>query len=69
MPAPCRHHHIIGRIVDECGDYVFGESVQGFITEDGRFVDRFWAKQIAKVADQILPGRGETPELYSEDLW
>lgn len=69
MPAPCRHHHVIGNIVRDTRDYVFGDSVQGFITESGHFVDRFEAYKIAKENKQILPGQGKADRLYSEDLW
>jgi hypothetical protein len=40
---------------------------QGFITSQGRFVDRAEAKKIAIKAGQIA--ESEFPQLYSEDLW
>lgn len=40
---------------------------QGFLTSEGRFVDRIEAIDIAKEAGQIE--KAEFFQLYSEDLW
>ena len=45
------------------------ENLQGFVTEDGVFLDRVQAHRVASHAKQILPGRGKRRELYTEDLW
>lgn len=42
------------------------EDVQGFVTNSGRFVDRFEAVGIAVKAGQIA---GHKYKLYSEDVW
>jgi len=48
------------------------ESVQGFVTDDFRFLDRVEAKKYAIECGQLIAGSEEFPtstELYSEDLW
>lgn len=46
-----------------------GESVQGFLTNTNRFVDREDALIIAKSADQLNDRVRYGNELYSEDLY
>lgn len=78
LPAPARHHDVI-RHMGETGwtrEQVFA-SVQGFLTDAGRFVTREEAWPIAATAGQILPlGDGiirvappANGRLYSEDVW
>ena len=44
--------------------------VEGFLTDTDRFVDRYEAKDIAVVANQlIVPEEDTYPALYSEDVW
>lgn len=44
--------------------------VEGFLTDTGRFVDRYEAKDIAVAANQLIVPIEETyPALYSEDVW
>lgn len=49
--------------------------VQGFLTDEDVFVDRYEAFQIARAADQLLPEAKEeyvnktTTQLFSEDVW
>ncbi len=65
------HCHIIRRVSEELGIRpVTGD--QGFVTSDGRFVDRVEGCQIAIKAGQINQARyphQSDPELFSEDLW
>lgn len=65
LPPPCRHHHVIQRYHATTGRSSSGKR-QGFITSQGRFVDRSEAAQIALAAGQIEKFK---PLLYSEDLW
>lgn len=67
VPRPGRHHHVIKHMVD-CGiePPIFGE--QGFLTEDGTFVDREEARRIAIEAGQVV-NPDHPRELFSEDLW
>jgi len=71
LPAPKRHHDIIHF-------YGLGSTRhddQGFVLNDGRYVQRAPALAVARRAGQLLPnGRRlqENPtsrELYSEDVW
>jgi hypothetical protein len=64
LPRPARHHHIIAAhavVTLRCGS---GE--QGFLTSEGRFVNRRAAAEIAWIAGQTAV---ERYELFSEDLW
>jgi len=58
LPRPAYHAHVLRAYSDVLQKPV-GEHEQGFVTDRGRFVDRFEAA--------ILVGR--TGALYSEDLW
>ena len=66
LPRPARHHDVIKWMRDRnvrCGK-------QGFINNNGNFVDRETAFKIATESGQILDlnnTRGKT--LFSEDLW
>lgn len=72
LERPARHHDIIHKFVSFVGS---GE--QGFLTSDGRFVDRKEARGISEEADQIIeseivdgvPRRRIHPLLFSEDVW
>lgn len=70
LPAPKRHHHVLqSDWFIECG-----ESVQGFLTDSGHFVDRTLGMVIAREAGQLIrdetdPKKYQGPLLFSEDLW
>lgn len=67
---PARHHTILQSM-----DVIMGidtekvlPSEQGFLTDEGKFVNRVEAFYVAWKAGQLLkPTNG--PELFSEDLW
>lgn len=62
-----RHHLIMRDIVEVCGPQVApinGE--QGFVTDDGRFVDR---EEAAKIAFESGQMPSHVKRLFSEDLW
>lgn len=60
LPRPAAHAHILRAYSDVKQQPVpVSDHEQGFVTNTGRFVDRFEAA--------ILVGR--TGALYSEDLW
>lgn len=65
---PNRHHHVLQAM--EAAGVVrrFGPEQRGFITSDGRFVNRQLAREIALRAGQISKTH-DKPELFSEDLW
>lgn len=71
LPRPARHGDIIRHMVenyfiDKIRD---AEYIQGFITEEGVFVNRWTAKKIATKAGQLLEREAGKDELYSEDVW
>ena len=68
VPAPARHHHIIGKIREARGTYPTA-SEQGFLNSNGRFVRRAAAAMVAARAGQLKRGLTAPPRLYSEDLW
>ena len=42
---------------------------QGFLTSDGRFVDRVEGLAIALAAGQVITKHGNPNQLFSEDMW
>lgn len=68
LPRPARHadvykHALVGTPADE----VYGpESVEGFLTSAGRFVDRAEAAKVARKAGQI---ESAILPLQTVDLW
>ena len=63
MPRPARHSHILHALPTQLAC----SAEQGFLANDGRFVDRTEALAIARNAGQLLRPTS-LPELYSEDL-
>jgi len=64
-----RHGDIIPQMVKE-GEHRIMAQEQGFVTEDGRFVNRAEAFEIALVSGQVKePGPGKQRSLLSEDLY
>lgn len=66
QPRPARHNHIIRAFYDALEGRRAAPEVQGFIANDGRFLDRRTAAKIAYGAGQISAPKDE---LFSEDLW
>lgn len=66
VPRPGRHDKAIQEACDILGlDYI-GDHQQGFVTNDGRFVDREEAARIAYNARQVTV---KLHQLFSEDVW
>lgn len=71
LPKPARHGQVLhslesGQIIDrKLIPYV----CQGFLTSEGRFVNRVQARHIAYRAGQNPKTTGSDRDLYSEDLW
>ena len=66
---PGRHKDVAEHLVKK-GMKEPAEESKGFVTSEGRFVDRVEGKQIAYEAQQIITREGlERDELHSEDLW
>lgn len=66
LPKPNRHHHIIHQIASESGGSVSGK--QGFLDDQGNFLDRIEALRHAIACGQITQGKWGG-QLYSEDVW
>ena len=71
LPAPNRHHHIL-HAMHQMGLPNSSHREQGFLTDEGRYIDRLGALEVAQAADQIIsnettwvPAIG----LFTEDLW
>ena len=70
IEAPARHFHILHAMVEkDVDDEATHPRYQGFVTNTGRFVDRYEAAKIARAANQLI--RQPTPKdmLTSEDVW
>ena len=69
LPKPNRHHDVIRSIPGG----INGPHKEGFIDEDGVFLNRKKAMARAEETGQLnrRPGKEfyQGPELYSEDLW
>jgi len=70
-----RHADIIATVVNllgkrtcQVGEDCAGSHVQGFVTNQNRFVNRVEALEIARAADQIISDTTFN-ELYLEDLY
>ncbi len=75
----CAHRH--GQCIDivkslaglrtvQFGPDAVGETVQGFLTDTNRFVDREEGLRIAKIANQVIDRLGASnTRLFSEDLY
>lgn len=72
LPAPNRHHHVLRMIFAETGDGIRGPDLQGFLMDNGRFLNRKQAYLLAYRNGQLKPRRPDGYqglELFSEDLW
>lgn len=70
MPPPTRHYQIMHAMLEnDVPDDATHLRYQGFVTNTGRFVDRYEAARIARAANQLI--REPTPKdmLTSEDVW
>jgi len=68
LPAPARHHNILRHMYDsgKPGSFLDG---QGFVLEDGTFVNRKVAAKLAVESGQIKKTEYVDGQLFSEDLW
>ena len=70
-----RHCNVLEKIYNLHIEYDKKTSVQGFLTDNNTFVDRYEAFEIARAADQLLPEAKEeykdkvVTQLFSEDVW
>ncbi len=71
VPRPGRHHNV-AHMMNEQGMDTITMLDQGFVTSEGRFVDRKEAAVIAAAAGQLGIVRAKTNpvnQLFSEDVW
>ena len=66
MPRPARHGDVLRSLHEMLEGRQVAPGVQGFIANDGRFLDRVTAAMVAFEAGQLSELKGE---LFSEDLW
>lgn len=65
----CRHPDILEKMFGKRVLYDTATAVQGFLTDDNRFLNRYEAKEYAIKCGQLTSEEIEYIELYSEDLW
>lgn len=69
LPQPARH----AQVMHSAGNFMtpaqIARACQGFLTSEGRFVNRVQARQIAHIAGQEPKTTGNERDLFSEDLW
>lgn len=71
LPRPNRHHDVIRHIRAVTGAaYVdaYGKD-QGFLDEDGTYLDRKQALEVARAAGQLRTDVEVQDQLYSENVW
>ena len=68
LPKPARHPHVLYSAQHFMSNERVNTATQGFITSEGRFVNRVQAYQLAWLAKQIISDR-TGPDLFSEDVW
>ena len=70
-PPPARHHTLLHAVFNTYGKRgpMIKATDQGFLTSDGRFVDRDEGAKIAIDAEQIIKTKFQPNHLFSEDLW
>jgi hypothetical protein len=66
LPRPNRHSDLIKLMSEAAWGEKVAKSTQGFLTSEGKFVNREEAYQIALKSGQI---KSNNNRLYSEDLW
>lgn len=72
LPEPKRHGDVLMLMYEMMGDEHAGmDGEQGFMTNQGRFVDRKIGRRIAIASGQYGDGEGppHPEQLFSEDLW
>ncbi|RUM98980.1 hypothetical protein EET67_04890 [Pseudaminobacter arsenicus] len=69
LPLPARHAQVLHCAEQFLPEQALPTVCQGFLTSEGRFVNRVQARQIAFVAGQEPKTTGNERDLFSEDLW
>lgn len=69
LPRPSRHGQVMHSAEAIMSADQIAYSTQGFLTSEGRFVNRVQARQIAFLSGQEPKTTGNERDLFSEDLW
>lgn len=71
LPQPSRHAHILHHAEFPVGKANDESEIQGFLCNNGSFLDRRNAYNLAATNGQLRRRLGgyDGPELFSEDLW
>lgn len=71
LPKPARHGQVLHSMLDVVEhEASINYATQGFLTSEGRFVNRVQAKQIAHIAKQpIVRDNPHPKDAFSEDFW
>lgn len=71
LPRPARHGQVLHALdAMHLPDYHVHGACQGFLTSEGRFVNRVQAKQIAHIARQpVIRDNPHDRDAFSEDFW
>jgi hypothetical protein len=69
LPQPARHAQVMHSLDLVLSTEQLAAACQGFLTSEGRFVNRVQARQIAHMAGQEPGETGGSHTLFSEDLW
>lgn len=67
MIPPSRHPCLFLRC--QANNLTTAGAIQGFLDNNGEFLDREQASEVAEEANQLLPGAKTRGFLFSEDLW
>lgn len=69
LPRPARHAQVMHSMDMLMTFEQMASACQGFLTSEGRFVNRVQARQIAFISGQDPKTTGNDRDLFSEDLW
>jgi hypothetical protein len=69
LPRPARHHDIIRSMTGYRIGFDPSLMIQGFLTDEGRFMDREMAATHAVIHGQIIRLGFQPDKLFTEDLW
>ena len=70
LPKPARHGQVLHSLLDIMANHYVTTACQGFMTSEGRFVNRVQAKHIAHIAGQeIIRPDPHDRDAFSEDFW
>lgn len=67
VPRPGRHHNILHPL-SQISSAAAIDGEQGFLTDEGQFLNREEAMELVKKNGQLLT-QNQPNQLYSEDLW